>query len=86
MTTREQIEARVVGVEYVRRGTKTLAFLTLDNGWEQSGESDCVNAATYDADRGATIAFEDAIDQLWPLLGFLEKEDVYRQQSATGAL
>jgi hypothetical protein len=82
MTTRAQIEARVVVVEYVKRGTKTLCFLTLDNGWEQSGESDCVDPAKYNEDRGADIAFEDAIDQLWPLLGFLEKEDLYRQQKS----
>jgi hypothetical protein len=82
MTSRAQIETRITAVEYVKRGTKTLAFVALDNGWVQSGEADCVNPAIYDSTVGAQIAYEDAVNQLWPLLGFLEKEDAYRAQKA----
>jgi Phage protein (N4 Gp49/phage Sf6 gene 66) family len=79
MTTMADIEARVVAAEYVKRDTKTLCFLTLDNGWSQTGESDCVNVDDYIAELGADVAYADAIDKLWPLLGFLEKEDAYRK-------
>lgn len=83
MPTIADIEARIVASEYVKRGTKTLCFVTLDNGWVQSGESDCVDAATYSAERGATVAYKRAVDELWPLIGFLAKEDAYRRQCAS---
>lgn len=82
MPTIADIEARIVAAEYVKRGTKTLCFLTLDNGWVQSGESDCVDAATYDSEKGEKFARAHAVDELWPLIGFLAKEDAYRQQCA----
>ena len=82
MPTIADIEARIVAAEYVKRGTKTLCFLTLDNGWVQSGESDCVDAATYDPVKGTQFARARAVDELWPLIGFLAKEDAYRQQCA----
>lgn len=75
---RAEIEKRIVAVEYVKRGTKTLVFITLDNGWVQSGESNCLDVEDYREHIGSTVAYDHAVDQLWPLFGFMEKEDEFR--------
>lgn len=81
--TREQIEARIAGVEYiVTHGRMTLCFITLDNGFVQSGESCCVDAAEFNSDTGRKLAYDKAFDELWKLYGFMAREDAYRVQLA----
>ena len=48
----------------------TLCILVLNNGYTVVGKSACVDSALYDPDIGRRIARQDAVRQVWPLLGF----------------
>jgi hypothetical protein len=48
----------------------TFCVLVLKNGFTVTGESACVNPANFDAEIGRKIARQNAVDKLWPLLGF----------------
>lgn len=48
----------------------TFCVLVLRNGITVTGQSACVSAANFDAEIGRKVARQDALRQLWPLLGF----------------
>ena len=48
----------------------TFCVLMLRNGFTVTGQSACVSAENFDAEIGRKIARKNAIEQLWPLLGF----------------
>lgn len=50
--------------------TVTVCVLTLDNGYSVRGESACVDPANFNEAIGREYARKDAINKLWPLLGF----------------
>lgn len=50
--------------------TVTICCLTLDNGFTTIGHSACADPANFDVAIGREIAFRNARDQIWPLLGF----------------
>lgn len=48
----------------------TFCVLILRNGFTVTGESACASPENFDADLGRKIARQNAIAQVWPLLGF----------------
>lgn len=48
----------------------TVFILTMRNGFVVIGKSAPASPENFDADKGRTFAREDAIRQLWPLMGF----------------
>lgn len=48
----------------------TFCVLTLRNGFTVTGESACVSAENFDAEIGRKIARKNAVEKLWPLMGF----------------
>lgn len=48
----------------------TLSVLVMRNGFVVIGKSAPASPENFDADKGRTFAREDAIRQLWPLMGF----------------
>lgn len=76
------VEAEIVGEYYRNAGSAvkapvgsslynvTLCILQLRNGFVLIGKSACVNAANFDEAVGRQLAREDAVKQVWPLLGF----------------
>lgn len=48
----------------------TLCFLTMKNGFVVIGKSAPASPENFDPEKGRTFAREDAIRQLWPLMGF----------------
>ena len=52
----------------------TLCVLTMTNGFTVIGKSAPASPENFDADKGRTFAFEDAIKQLWPLEGYALRE------------
>jgi hypothetical protein len=48
----------------------TLCFLTMKNGFVVVGKSAPASPENFDEEKGKTFAREDAIRQLWPLMGF----------------
>lgn len=50
--------------------TLTFCVLVLRNGFTVTGESACASPENFNADIGRRIARENAINKVWPLLGF----------------
>lgn len=48
----------------------TFCVLVLKNGFTVTGESACVSPENFDAEIGRKIARENAVEKIWPLLGF----------------
>lgn len=70
--TLESINAAIESEQYiVPVGTNmTICLLKMDNGFVVYGESACISAKNFDAELGKKIARQNAIDKLWPLMGF----------------
>lgn len=60
-------------------GRTTICQLTLENGYSVIGKSACVSADNYNQALGEKYAFEDAVNAVWPLEGYLLKERLYRE-------
>jgi hypothetical protein len=52
----------------------TLCVLVLRNGFTVLGTSACASPANFDAELGRKIARADAVNQMWPLMGYALKE------------
>lgn len=48
----------------------TFCVLVLKNGFTVTGESACASPENFDAERDRSIARENAVEKIWPLLGF----------------
>jgi len=48
----------------------TFCVLILRNGFTVTGESACASPENFDAEIGRKIARENAVNKIWPLLGF----------------
>lgn len=48
----------------------TFCVLTLRNGFTVTGESACANSENFDVQIGRAIARENAVQKIWPLLGY----------------
>lgn len=48
----------------------SICILIMRNGFIVIGKSAPASAANFDAELGKKLAYEDAIRQLWPLMGF----------------
>lgn len=48
----------------------TFCVLVLHNGFTVTGESACASPANFDAEIGRKVARQNAINKVWPLLGF----------------
>jgi hypothetical protein len=52
----------------------TFCVLVLKNGYTVTGESACVSPENFDAEIGRKIARQNAVEKVWPLLGYALKE------------
>ena len=48
----------------------TFCVLVLRNGFTVTGESACASPENFDAEVGRKIARQNAVQKIWPLLGF----------------
>ena len=85
--THEAIEANVAG-EYFFTASQamgdapivpslellTFCVLVLKNGFTVTGESACVSPENFDAEIGRKIARQNAVEKIWPLMGYALKE------------
>ena len=67
----------------VRAGTAlsllTFCVLVLRNGFTVTGESACASPENFDAEIGRQIARQNAVQKIWPLLGFALKERLHAE-------
>lgn len=60
----------------------TFCVLVLQNGFTVTGKSACASPENFDAEIGRKIARDDAIQQVWPLMGYALKEQLHRASFA----
>ena len=48
----------------------TFCVLVLKNGFTATGESACASPENFDAELGQKIARKNAVDKVWPLMGY----------------
>ena len=51
-------------------GLLTFCVLVMRNGFTVTGESACASPENFDAEMGRKIARENAINKVWPLMGY----------------
>ena len=59
-------------------GLLTFCVLVLRNGFTVTGESACASPENFDAEVGRKIARANAINKIWPLMGYQLKEQLYQ--------
>lgn len=55
----------------------TFCVLVLRNGFTVTGESACASPENFDAEIGRKIARQNAVQKVWPLMGYLLKQEIY---------
>ena len=56
--------------------TVTVCLLTLKNGYHVLGHSACVDPANFNKELGEKIAYDNAVDKCWELLGFRLRDEL----------
>ena len=75
------VDSQIMDIRYhrVEGTTTTLCSLILINGFVVNGESACASLENFDAELGRKIAFENARDKIWSLLGYHLREKLYQE-------
>lgn len=55
----------------------TFCVLVLRNGFTVTGESACASPENFDADVGRKIARANAVNKIWPLMGYTLKQRLH---------
>lgn len=62
----------------------TICVLVLRNGFTVLGQSACASPENFDADTGRRLARADAVDKIWPLMGYQLKQHLYDSTKGVG--
>ena len=57
----------------------TFCVLVLKNGFTVTGESACASPENFDAQIGREMSRQNAVQKIWPLLGFALKERLHAE-------
>lgn len=55
----------------------TICVLVLKNGFTVTGESACASPENFDAELGRKIARQNAVQKIWPLMGYHLREQLH---------
>lgn len=75
--TKDSIEAKIADATYLLLGTTTVCVIELRNGFKVFGHSTPASPENFNADVGASYAYDNAFRQLWPLEGYLLRERLW---------
>lgn len=80
MLTEDKIKSKIVSTQYHRfkDTTVTVACVTLENGFSVIGKSACIDPNDFNAKTGKEWALHDAVEQIWQLEGYLEKQEMFK--------
>lgn len=82
--TAEFLESQISDITYNFFGeTGIQCVLTLWNNYTVTGESSCIDPINFDLTIGKGIAYENAFDKLWAILGYNEKQRWYEETQLT---
>lgn len=59
----------------------TICVLVLRNGFTVTGESACASPENFDAEIGRKIARKNAVEKIWPLMGYELRSKIARWQA-----
>ena len=59
----------------------TFCVLVLRNGFTVTGESACASPENFDAEIGCKIARANAVQKIWPLMGYALKQQLAAKES-----
>jgi hypothetical protein len=62
----------------------TFCVLVLRNGFTVTGESACASPENFDAEIGRKVARENAKQKIWPLMGYMLKQQLHSATCASG--
>lgn len=82
--TEESIKDKIASSEYIMHGQLTICVLTMSNGFMVHGVSASASPSNFDAEVGKRYAFDNAFRQLWPLEGYLLRENLSRLGAQAG--
>jgi hypothetical protein len=68
---------RIVGTEAQPLHLLTFCVLVLRNGFTVTGQSACASPENFDTELGQRIARADAVQKMWPLLGYALREQLF---------
>lgn len=73
------LNAKITGEQYhlFPGTTLTVCCLTLANGFTVTGQSAAASPENFDADLGRKIARADAREKIWPLEGYLLRQQLH---------
>ncbi len=57
----------------------TFCVIVLKNGFTVTGESACASPENFDAEVGRKIARQNAVNKIWPLMGYELKQRLHDQ-------
>jgi len=79
--TMDLIKSKIVKEQFhVFDGTQlTVCVLTLENGFNVTGESACVSPENFNKEIGEKIAKDNAVNKIWALEGYLLKEQLSKK-------
>jgi hypothetical protein len=60
----------------------TVCLVVMRNGFTVLGKSAPASPENFDAELGRKLAYEDAVRQIWPLMGFALKERIANEPSS----
>ena len=66
-------------VAAVALGLLTFCVLVLRNGFTVTGESACASPENFDAEIGRKIARQNAVQKIWPLMGYELRSKLARE-------
>lgn len=78
--TEQSIKDKIVSVEYVERAPLTICILRMQNGFFVTGISASAAVENYDQRVGERYAYDNAFKQLWPLEGYLLREQLHHRE------
>lgn len=67
---------------YATGDVLTICLLTTRNGFILVGKSAPASPTNFDADLGCKLAYEDAVRQLWPLMGYELRQRLYNEETS----
>jgi len=77
--TLSDIQDKIKHVSYavLPETTTTLCVMTMKNGYVVLGTSACADPSMFNKAVGEQYSYGDAIEKLWPLEGYLLREEMF---------
>jgi Phage protein (N4 Gp49/phage Sf6 gene 66) family len=71
------------GSSYKHLKLLTFCVLVLRNGFTVAGESACASPGNFDAEIGRKVARQNAVQKIWPLMGYQLKSNLHERGCQT---